>query len=214
MRPRSSVCSAYELSSVFPRLVPVPNAYDGMWVGELGDCQRVAVAEGIPDREHSLFPPDDPVLKSLATQRGLKPFQKLLIGASGNFEVVLGSWAVRTQPLCSPSLRLYTRTRAKLSSRACFADGLFFCRHASLGRCVKPESSRCRGGGECSPRASHRGHIKHSSQLRCQNHSVSIHPAPYDHMDGPGPARLPRKRNKLCANQHHRLCSPCGVKRR
>ena len=90
------------------------------WVSWVPTRQRVAVAEGIPDRENSLFPPDDPVLKALATQRGLKPFQKLLIGASGNFEVVLGSWAVRTPGLCvlyslAAALHMHS-TQAELES--------------------------------------------------------------------------------------------------
>lgn len=72
-----------------------PASYaQGVLTASLEEYQRVAVAEGIPDRDNSLFPPDDALLKQLANQRGLKPFQKLLIGASGNFEVVLGSWAV------------------------------------------------------------------------------------------------------------------------
>lgn len=93
----------------------------------------MAVAEGIPDRENSLFPPDDPVLKSLATQRGLKPFQKLLIGASGNFEVVLGSWAVRTRPLCFLSLSAALHAHSSQTElEGVFRRGVLSCRHSSL----------------------------------------------------------------------------------
>jgi len=37
--------------------------------------QSCALQEGIPDRPHGLFPPNDPYLTSLAKTRGLSPFQ-------------------------------------------------------------------------------------------------------------------------------------------
>jgi hypothetical protein len=37
--------------------------------------QSCALQEGIPDRPHGLFPPDDAFLTSLARTRGLVPFQ-------------------------------------------------------------------------------------------------------------------------------------------
>jgi len=55
--------------------------------------QSCALQEGIPDRPHGLFPPNDPYLTSLAKTRGLSPFQKCQIGGSGEFEICKESWA-------------------------------------------------------------------------------------------------------------------------
>lgn len=72
-----------------------PQAYhDGLAKVTCEDYQRIALAEGIPDRPHGLFPPNDPVLAKLAKTRGLKPFQKCCVGGSGQLELVNDSWGV------------------------------------------------------------------------------------------------------------------------
>lgn len=60
----------------------------------IDNYQRLAIQIGIPDRPHGHFPPGDPVLAHIAGVAGMKPFQKLLVGASGELELVHGSWAV------------------------------------------------------------------------------------------------------------------------
>jgi hypothetical protein len=61
----------------------------------IDNYQRLAIQIGIPDRPHGHFPPGDPVLAHIAGVAGMKPFQKLLVGASGELELVRSVCAAR-----------------------------------------------------------------------------------------------------------------------
>lgn len=57
------------------------------------EYRRQVFADGIPFRSHGLFPPKDPLLRALAADPRLRPFEKHLPGADSPYErLPKGGW--------------------------------------------------------------------------------------------------------------------------